>query len=789
MGRFRTFLICMTAFCCLRAQCRFSEFLIDPSDDNTGEFIEVYNAGDAALLLSRFFLADAQDTDRICPFPDSLLLPGHYGLLLDPNYAGEYEALIPDSVPRFTIDDARFGMYGLSNSTPKPFALLDEDRQVCDLYVTGSPAFPKAGYSIERYSPDDTLWQASIIMNGTPGYRNSTAQKPQQLEISSLAVTAGTDRITLDITVRNTGSASCGHFTIGYIMDISARDPAVNRTGELDCDSLVLAGDSCSIRFLLPVSCLGGGRILTYLSAEPDICDTLVVPCEIPVPEGGIMITEFVCKTGNRFSTEYIEFFSRALLPVQMRGLRIADMTGEISLNSDYVLMPDSFAVAAQSAAFHDDFPFVNNVIYPAAWRGLNNGEDIIRLSGPSGPHICDLRYDSTWDIPDDCAMLLVDTALDMKLAANWEYSFAGSPGRMNRTRRRMHHLRCLEESAFLPASDTLCLHFINDGYAALEDQLLFLSTAAGSHTFPLPPSFPGDTLRCFPDTSVLFVPGTHTCAFATADTSVCSGRFRYYSPYEPAAPPLLFNEVMADPSGTYGQAEFIELYGVLPLCDLENWTLGVNSARLTLSGSAGPGFTVICDADDPVLQAPLSRRLSFASFPALPNGGALLVLYDPRGRVMDRFDLRDHPELEPGRSLEKQAETLPSDDPALWLASVAEGGMSPGARNSVTPLPGQRYALSVFPEIFQPGTDAVLQITVDSETPLSCCELYCFNAGGQTVFRIERSLFSQPSALIFWDGKMENGSYPARGLYLLCAVLHDPEGGTLTLRKTFAIR
>ncbi|MBN2780563.1 MAG: lamin tail domain-containing protein, partial [Candidatus Marinimicrobia bacterium] len=485
----------------------------------------------------------------------------------------------------------------------------------------------------------------------------------------------------------------------------------------------------------------------------------------------------------------YIELFSRALLPVQMRGLRIADMTGEISLNCDYVLMPDSFVVAAQSASFHDDFPFVNNVIYPAAWRGLNNGEDIIRLSGPSGPLICDLRYDSTWDIPDDCAMLLVDTSLEMRGAANWEYSVTGSPGSMNRTRRRMHHLRCLEENMFLPVSETLCLHLVNDGYSPMEEQSLFLSTSSGSQTLALPPTLPGDTVLCFPDTSILFVPGTHACRFATEDTARCSGMFRYYAPFDPSDPPLRFNEVMTNPSDTYGQAEFIELFGTQADCDLENWTIGVNNARLILSGTAGTGFTVICDADDPVLQVPLSRRLSFASFPALPNGGALLVLYDPRGREMDRFDLRDHPGLQPGRSLEKQAETLPSDDPGLWLASVAEGGMSPGVRNSVTPLPGQRYALSVFPEIFQPGADAALQITVDSETPLSCCELYCFNAAGQTVFRMERSLFSQPSALIFWDGKTQNGSYPARGLYLLCAVLHDHEGGSLSLRKTFAIR
>ncbi|MDZ7820463.1 MAG: hypothetical protein U5N26_00865 [Candidatus Marinimicrobia bacterium] len=54
---------------------------------------------------------------------------------------------------------------------------------------------------------------------------------------------------------------------------------------------------------------------------------------------------------------------------------------------------------------------------------------------------------------------------------------------------------------------------------------------------------------------------------------------------------------------------------------------------------------------------------------------------------------------------------------------------------------------------------------------------------------RFERSLFSQPSTRIYWNGKMRNGDYPARGIYLLLAVLHTVDGERIPLRETLIIR
>jgi len=81
------------------------------------------------------------------------------------------------------------------------------------------------------------------------------------------------------------------------------------------------------------------------------------------------------------------------------------------------------------------------------------------------------------------------------------------------------------------------------------------------------------------------------------------------------------------------------------------------------------------------------------------------------------------------------------------------------------------------------------VQINIDSENSLVYCELFCFNAAGREIWREERSMFSQPAVSLFWDGKTKNGDRPARGIYLLLAILHDAEGKTRNLHKTLVIR
>jgi hypothetical protein len=783
-GHFFVFiLLCAT----LQAQCILNEFMIDAVDENTGEFIEVYNVSDSVIDLTRFYLCDPQDTDAIIPFPDYLIKPRCYGIILDPDYAGEYDHLIPDSVPRFTIEDARFGMYGISNSTSKAFSLLNENKQVLDSYITGTPCWAKEAFTMERIRPESNEWLPATLLYGTPGTRNSVSPRDRDLRLQKCTTIPDSDMIQLEVLVNNCGMTSVFSFSLGYIMDIAGARPDLRISDIFTVDTLIAAGDSCCIIISLPLMAKGTLSFTVVLSAEPDIIDTLSHICRVPLSSDELIITEFVCKTGNNFSCEYIELLSRSSLPVQCRELVFSDLTGSVIFGSDYLLYPDSLVVLAQSGLFHDDFPFVENVIYPVAWRNLNNDQDAIYIRNPDETIICDLFYDNSWSIPNNSAMQLVDTGLNYRKAENWEVSYSGSPGKANHTQKQLFHYTCLESDAFFTSTDILQLRFVNDGYYPVAPLELDLTTPAAGTVISLPGSDPGDTVISHPEIQGLFSPGTQFCRIAAADSNIVCAVFKYYHPYPFI--PCFFNEVLSDPMDTYGQAEFIELDCRINGLDLESWKLYVNNNRLELSGYMLRGFSVFCKSGDIVHNVSADRRFVYSGFPAIPNAGAHFRLEDPAGNIIDECDLRDHRANERGRSIEKQFENISSADPDIWHACVDPNGMTPGQRNSITALPGYRDALSVYPQIFSHDENERVQINIDSENSLVYCELFCFNAAGREIWREERSMFSQPAVSLFWDGKTKNGDRPARGIYLLLAILHDAEGKTRNLHKTLVIR
>ena len=776
-------ILCPFIFPFLSAQLILNEFMIDPENENTGEYIELYNYTDTTICLTSFYICDKQDTDAILPFPDSLIFANSYAIILDPDYLGEYDMNIPDSIARLTIGDSRFGMYGISNSTPKHFSLLSKDKTPLDTYLSGTPTWPNATYSSERIQWQDSLWSPSRISGGTPGYRNSVSPKNTQIELLEFSVTCFHHTLNIFLKIQNIGlqvipSIQCRYF-------YSAADPrtTISDTLHFNLSTTIAPRDSLNIEKSI-ISQLKGQLDFTAIITYGENChDTITCPVYIPILDHELQITEFVCKTGESFTSEYIEILSRSDLPIQLFELEIADMTGSTKICEPYIIYPDSFIVVAQSTCFYDDFPDISNVLFTSAWRSLNNTEDIICLQNPKGSSICDLHYTVDWDIPPDCAMQLVDTALDVSDPKNWEVSYTGSPGKSNQTQNALLHLSCFSERSFYLTSDTLCFYVINDGYFALPEQLIEFHYGEEMSHITLPASSPGDTICVFPDTSAFHHEGTIHCAFHCEPYFI--NEIKYYRPYANA--PCLFNEMLFDPLNTLGKVEFIEIEKLVPSLDLENWQLHINNRSITLNGILQSTYTVLSDDEDPLWS--VSNLLTLNNFPTLPNEGADCFLLDPLGKIIDHCDLRDHKDIKTGKSLEKQFQGIFSNDPDLWSFSVSGQGMTPGHNNSIRSLPSARNSFTVFPEIFDPNGDDVIQFSIDSEKAIHFLELFCFNMAGQIVFQKEQNLFANPSCLIFWNGRSPADSFPSRGIYLALVQLHTLDGDIIKLSSSFVIK
>ena len=182
------------------------------ADENQDEFIEIFNNSDSTVDLSGWSFKDSTENDLLIKyhgFTDMLLKPFSYCVIMDSSYylnSIEYEDLIPDSVLRVMINDGSMGEYGLSNSYSETIKLFDPDSILTDScrYIYSQAE----GYTYERSSYIEDSWERSLVIRGTPGFRNSVMPLDTDLELYSIAKPAVIDPAgnnTFTVKVHNKG--------------------------------------------------------------------------------------------------------------------------------------------------------------------------------------------------------------------------------------------------------------------------------------------------------------------------------------------------------------------------------------------------------------------------------------------------------------------------------------------------------------------------------------------------------------------------------------------------------
>lgn len=150
----------------------FTEIMSNPLDENTGEFVEIYNNGSSAIDMLYMVLWDGDALDTIFGFSDiydTVLPAGGYAVILDVNYAGDYSSIPADALI-LTVDDSSIGS-GLS--TNDPLSLYEADgASLIDTY--SFPTDAGNGKSIEKASiaagDVSTNWPKSVCASGSsPG--------------------------------------------------------------------------------------------------------------------------------------------------------------------------------------------------------------------------------------------------------------------------------------------------------------------------------------------------------------------------------------------------------------------------------------------------------------------------------------------------------------------------------------------------------------------------------------------------------------------------------------------
>ncbi len=174
-----------------------TEVMANPVSESKGEFVELYNAGDAPVDLDGWTLGDLKDindtiTDYTGPHDTgsigTVLAPGAYALVVDPDYDGMYNDQIvaggdPARLLMLTVKGDKTLGNGLGNSSD--LAYIEKDDVTIDTFEWTASAGGD-GISWERKRIDLPVEASNLSPSvhpdgSTPGSRNSTSTDPPDI--------------------------------------------------------------------------------------------------------------------------------------------------------------------------------------------------------------------------------------------------------------------------------------------------------------------------------------------------------------------------------------------------------------------------------------------------------------------------------------------------------------------------------------------------------------------------------------------------------------------------------
>jgi len=421
-----------------------NEVMSNALDEDTGEFIELYNTGDDPIDVVGLKFTDGDATDIIQPFQEEdkgIIPPKGYGVILDSEYAGEYQ--IPNNAVLLTTKNTTLGD-GLT--TNDPINLFDEKGNIIDTYL--HPFNPGNGVSVEKLDqlkgdePDN--WKGSLDVSGsTPGRENSHLKPPP--ELTQWLVIIGPENVAENsVEIFGVEVQADGEKDISWEGEVKIEASAESASLALVSEKpvgnwLTLKLENGYAEFQLHVFRSGGIQLVAQSVSEPNLTSEktiTVVAQPIVPPPADVIINEIMHSPDTKAGqVEWVELYNRDNQPADLSEWLIADARDKpVSIPSGTVISPNQFLILTKDKEkLMSLFPQVENVV-AIKLPALNNTGDIVTLRDAAGKKIDEIKYESTGSIRGRSLERLDPNRPSVELA-NWKLSIdlkGATPGRIN---------------------------------------------------------------------------------------------------------------------------------------------------------------------------------------------------------------------------------------------------------------------------------------------------------------------------------------------------------------------
>jgi len=393
------------------------------SPEDRNEFIEIFNTGPDVVDLNGWSITDFDAVDEIVPFyalssgSNSLLLPGEYALVMDPEYVDSGENCMPYGIPSCLLLAVGNTTIGNGISTTDNIALISPEGDTVSTYYN---AFnPGDGISVERVCPNigdvSENWKACEDVSGsTPGRQNSVYSSPDFL-LDSLWVVGNNVSFLLINPYDSVLSGTIEIFDDG------------NRNEVLD------EGELISNFILTDVSQDSACRLDFMLSSEGvysigfDLINEIIFR-RIRIGDGlsELIINEIMFAPSG--PPEWIELFNRSLYDISLDSFCID------GIPSSFIEIPsgDYVIVASDSADF---LSYYGNIPSPLLEMSLSlsNSGDSVLLFDDNGFIFDKVVYDGD-ETDGNFSLERVNPEIPSNNSTNWGQSVmeGGTPGAVN---------------------------------------------------------------------------------------------------------------------------------------------------------------------------------------------------------------------------------------------------------------------------------------------------------------------------------------------------------------------
>lgn len=792
------------------AQVIISEVMFNPvGPEATDEYLEIFNlSSQDSINLSGFRIGDQDAQEELVSAGQGLMLPpGGYAVVFDSDYAvstGNYADLIPREALLLFVDDKTIGSAGLSNSRPETILLINAagDTISAYTYTEDNPA----GYSDEKIDlfGDDRAenWANSLVVNGTPGRRNSVAPKLRDVAIGFAQPAASSARprmgaaTEIHLLIQNLGNLSADHIT-GLLKIVSGKTLSRYTIPKLasGADTLLSLGWTPDTAGTIALS----GEI--FFSGDEDTTNNRTeTVLRISWPKHSVILNEIMYFPGSGVP-EWVELYNPSERPIPLAAWGIRDAAGKRGFAESagsVALLPGHYALLSSEAILENIYPIPGGVsiLVLRGFPSLNNSTDTVTLLDFTGAPIDSMAYVHT--AGQEKGVSLERRWYDRPAwdPANWGYSVdetGATPGRFNSISPLANDL-AIDSTQIQPGlllavrdqslmldvpvlnlgrnkvtlvSASFAVDLDGDGFISMMETIEQLEPEIN-----MPPDA-STTVRFQWRPSRSGYLNAQITIQASADDRPVNNRHGFILPVGYLMRDLVINEIMAVP--LEGEPEWVELYNrgdqAVAFAGWAFADLSSISGRITEPVMLLPGEYAIF-AQDSISTPPGVPLLVMSHWPSLNNTTDALAVYDFQGGVIDSLVYEIGPGSAAGVSLERINPNIPSTEASNWAGHVTAAGASPGTRNSVyAEVTPARTALAVSPNPFSPdgdGKDEVAVISYKIPFLSSRVMLKIYDMRGRLVRQILNNAPSGAQRHLIWDGRSDEGRILPVGIYVV---------------------